>query len=286
MVVAQGDSQDGVIALDLGQSTPRYARRKRKKPAWVALLQLGAIPAAVAALALIGWAVVSQDSRTLEISPIADAEITQGDEVQMKVPVRHAGFGDGQLTYSLSGAPEGASIDKKTGVFLWTTTGADKPGTYQMVVEVASSGPRPRSDQQTFKLRLRRANLPSGQGGGDSGLSFQNAFATEVEPSNPFDVEGEVAPAGKLDELVFAKLKELDLEPANLCSGGVFLRRAHLDLIGTLPTLEEAVAFLDDDPQKRAKLVDQLLERPDPLRPAWGRRPTPGPSVGALCDAC
>src|SRR5262249_18617797 len=42
----------------------------------------------------------------------------------------------------------------------------------------------------------------------------------------------------------------------------VFLRRAYLDLIGVLPTLEDAIRFLDStDPAKRAKLIDALLER-------------------------
>ncbi len=265
MAVGQGDSSDNAIALDVGPSTPRYARRRRKKSAAVGLLQLSAIPLGVAALGLLGWMVISRDSRTLEISPIADAEITQGDELLMEVPVRRAGFESGQLSFRLQGAPAGASIDEKTGVFLWTTTADDEPGTYQMVVEVASSGPRPRSDRETFRVRLRRGKFrPKREGTDDAGPSFQDAFAADVEPTNPFEVEGEIAPAGKIDELVFAKLEELGIEPANLCSDGVFVRRAYLDVIGTLPTAEEARQFLDDDdPEKRSKLVDRLLERPE-----------------------
>ena len=47
------------------------------------------------------------------------------------------------------------------------------------------------------------------------------------------------------------------LEPA---SDSVFLRRVHLDLVGLMPTAEQAQAFLaDTSPDKRTKLVDQLL---------------------------
>jgi hypothetical protein len=47
-----------------------------------------------------------------------------------------------------------------------------------------------------------------------------------------------------------------------VCSDGVFVRRAYLDVTGTLPTAEEAQQFLNDrDPDKRGKLVDRLLER-------------------------
>ena len=47
-----------------------------------------------------------------------------------------------------------------------------------------------------------------------------------------------------------------------MASDEVFLRRVYLDVIGVLPTPEEARAFLDSkDADKRAKLIDRLLER-------------------------
>ena len=68
----------------------------------------------------------------------------------------------------------------------------------------------------------------------------------------------------KIDELVNAKLEELGIPPADLCSDQEFVRRAFLDVIGTLPTPEETRAFLaDNEPAKRSKLIDQLLERPE-----------------------
>jgi hypothetical protein len=65
-----------------------------------------------------------------------------------------------------------------------------------------------------------------------------------------------------VDELVFVKQKELQLTPAAVCSDEVFLRRVFLDVIGTLPTPEEAREFLDSKASdKRAKLIDTLLDR-------------------------
>lgn len=70
------------------------------------------------------------------------------------------------------------------------------------------------------------------------------------------------APESYIDKLVFAKQKELQLNPAPLATDEVFLRRVYLDTIGALPTANEARAFLDSkDPAKRAKLIDKLLER-------------------------
>ncbi|MBM3981141.1 MAG: DUF1553 domain-containing protein [Planctomycetes bacterium] len=72
------------------------------------------------------------------------------------------------------------------------------------------------------------------------------------------------APAANnfIDTAVFAKQKEMQLLPAAVASDEVFLRRVYLDAIGTLPSPDEALAFLDSkDANKRAKLIDALLER-------------------------
>jgi hypothetical protein len=79
-----------------------------------------------------------------------------------------------------------------------------------------------------------------------------------------FESKAGLTPQGKIDELVFGKLKKLGIEPADLCSDAVFLRRVYLDVIGTLPTAEEAKEFFNDgDPNKRSALIDLLLKRPE-----------------------
>ncbi len=89
-------------------------------------------------------------------------------------------------------------------------------------------------------------------------------FGADAEqPSiRPFESHADVSPQGKIDELVFARLKQLGIQPARPCSDEVFVRRVYLDVIGTLPTAQEASQFLKDrDPNKRRVLVDRLLER-------------------------
>ncbi len=64
----------------------------------------------------------------------------------------------------------------------------------------------------------------------------------------------------RIDQLVLDGLKENDLEPNPLASDEIFVRRAHLDLIGRIPTKEETLSFLESkDPEKRATLVDRLI---------------------------
>jgi len=70
--------------------------------------------------------------------------------------------------------------------------------------------------------------------------------------------------ANYIDDHVYAKLQQLKYLPSGLCSDEEFLRRVHLDVIGQLPTLEETQSFLADGaPDKRAKLIDRLLDRPE-----------------------
>ncbi len=67
-----------------------------------------------------------------------------------------------------------------------------------------------------------------------------------------------------VDKHVFAKLKMLSIQPSDLCTDEEFIRRAYLDVCAILPTPDEVRAFLANiDKDKRAKLIDALLERPE-----------------------
>ena len=71
-------------------------------------------------------------------------------------------------------------------------------------------------------------------------------------------------PVNYIDELVYEKLQKLRIHPSGLCSDEDFLRRATIDLTGMLPTEEEYHAFVkSDDPDKRAKVIDDLISRED-----------------------
>lgn len=66
-----------------------------------------------------------------------------------------------------------------------------------------------------------------------------------------------------IDEAVFNKLKLLGLPPSELCDDSTFLRRVSIDIAGRMPTEEEVRLFREDnDPAKRDKLVDNLLDSP------------------------
>lgn len=71
-------------------------------------------------------------------------------------------------------------------------------------------------------------------------------------------------PHERVDDLVFSRQDELGIKRANLCSDAVFVRRAFLAVIGTLPTEAEARGFVAaKEPDKRAKLIEILIQRPE-----------------------
>lgn len=83
-------------------------------------------------------------------------------------------------------------------------------------------------------------------------------------PHPVFESPAPPVPANKIDELVFAELSSLDIKPV-LCSDAVFVRRAYLDVTGTLPSAKEARAFIQDSEteNKRVALIDRLLQQPE-----------------------
>ena len=84
------------------------------------------------------------------------------------------------------------------------------------------------------------------------------AGQTPPAGAGAFESTIDLTPQCKIDELVFGRLKELNIQPSGVCSDGVFFRRVYLDVVGTLPTGKEAAAFLAAFPQWRTKALDSL----------------------------
>lgn len=103
----------------------------------------------------------------------------------------------------------------------------------------------------------------SGEGAITAWYLAQNVTATVTVPyTHKIDpqVFAESPRANLIDALVLAKLESLNVPPSPRSTDAEFLRRAQLDTIGVLPTVDEVRAFLADaDPLKREKLIDRLL---------------------------
>ena len=108
-----------------------------------------------------------------------------------------------------------------------------------------------------------------GRGEGPVTAWYLSRIATATM-SVPFDNDippehfSKAARRNFIDDLVLAKLKDLNLPPSPRSTDDEFIRRAFLDTIGVLPTADEVRRFLDDaSPSKRDALIDSLLIRPE-----------------------
>jgi hypothetical protein len=91
--------------------------------------------------------------------------------------------------------------------------------------------------------------------------AIQAGYAA-VTPVSPFESAAWTVPGNGVDAHVLAVLKQKKIQPAAPCSDAVFIRRVHLDVIGTLPEPPDVKAFLaDTSPAKRARAIDRLLAR-------------------------
>jgi hypothetical protein len=78
--------------------------------------------------------------------------------------------------------------------------------------------------------------------------------------------------ANYIDDLVYAKLRNLRILPSAPSTDDEFLRRVYLDLIGLPPTPDDYRRFMTShDRDKRSKLVDELLAR-DEFADLWAAR--------------
>ena len=59
----------------------------------------------------------------------------------------------------------------------------------------------------------------------------------------PFESDTAFVPVNEIDRLVLSNLAAAGLQPANLCSDEVFIRRIYLDMTGTLPNTAAVLSF-------------------------------------------
>lgn len=93
------------------------------------------------------------------------------------------------------------------------------------------------------------------------------AAVVEKRPKAPVTRIDRVALSQLIDREIEQRLVSEKVKPSPVADDAEFLRRAYLDITGVIPSPEKAAEFLDSkDPQKRARLIDELL-----ASPAYGR---------------
>ena len=102
----------------------------------------------------------------------------------------------------------------------------------------------------------RRSAPPASITSADAAASSAAVTDTPASPA-------ESAIVRRIDELLAQGWQAAGVEPAAPADDGEFVRRAYLDLTGVIPRTSEVREFLaDESPDKRAELIDRLLESP------------------------
>ncbi len=182
------------------------------------------------------------------------------------------------LAWIAAGAPEGAPQDPQLErIEVYPSQRSVQPGEqYRLLVEAYYTDGSMRDVTALASFKSNEESVATVDADGTvKGTGYGEAVfmvgygglltTSRVRSSQPAKVAFPKVPLNnKVDELVFNRLRALNIIPSELCTDEEFLRRVYLDVIGVLPTAEEARAFLaDPNPNKRSELIDRLLERPE-----------------------
>jgi len=94
------------------------------------------------------------------ISPIDSRSVTEGAQLSFRAVATDPDQPAQTLTFSLSNAPEGATINPQTGDFSWLTTERQGPGTYTITLRVTDSGLPRRAAAVSFGVTVTEFNSP------------------------------------------------------------------------------------------------------------------------------
>lgn len=111
-----------------------------------------------------------------------------------------------------------------------------------------------------FKARHNGEGESTGQAETTSRVSRMRAAPAGVRRADTVDP----ASLPTIDKWIFTAWNEAGVTPTALTNDYEFIRRVTLDLVGRVPMPERVLSFVADaDPEKRAKLVDELLAKPE-----------------------
>ncbi|MGL4594037.1 MAG: DUF1553 domain-containing protein [Thermoguttaceae bacterium] len=133
----------------------------------------------------------------------------------------------------------------------------------EIVAQTQDSTPKKQKDMSPRRIaKLANEQIEDGRRAKQQQAKEQRAGQKETF-DNPFASSKSFFSKNEIDRLLVESLKQHNIEPAGLCRDSLFIRRVSLDITGTLPTAQQTRDFLlDFDPNKREKLIEQLLSSP------------------------
>ena len=199
------------------------------------------------------------------------------------------------LTFSLIGAPDGASIGPVTGEFSWTPSETQGPGVYTFTVKVTDDGSPVLSDEQVVELTVEEVNrAPVLDAIADDTIDEMEAYTFDADATDPdlpantltFSLIG--APDGASIGPVTG---EFSWTPSETQGPGVYTFTVKVTDDGSPVLSDEQVVELTVEEVNRAPVLDAIADdtidemeayttTPTRLTPTC--RPTPSPSAWSV----
>jgi subtilisin family serine protease len=104
---------------------------------------------------------VNEVNKAPVLDPIGNKTVDEETELSFTATASDPDTGTGAantLTFSLVGAPAGASINGSTGAFTWTPTEAQGPGDYPFTVKVCDNGTPSLCDEEAITVTVNEVN--------------------------------------------------------------------------------------------------------------------------------
>ena len=101
---------------------------------------------------------VNEANSAPKLSAVGNKMVDEETLLTFKVTASDNDLPANTLSYSLINAPAGARINRSTGVFDWTPTEAQGPGSYTLTFRVTDNGTPSLSDEETITIKVNEVN--------------------------------------------------------------------------------------------------------------------------------
>jgi uncharacterized repeat protein (TIGR01451 family) len=129
-------------------------------------------------------------NRAPSLAAIVDAAVAEGAELRLTAAGSDSDLPAQMLTFSLAGAPAGASIDPSTGVFTWTPTGSQGPGSYTFAIRVSDGA---LSAEEELTVTVRDQDLTYSVAAGHGSVGEGESVSFTVTRAGAIDAASTVA---------------------------------------------------------------------------------------------
>jgi len=212
-----------------------------------------------------------------KLAAVPDQVVETGQSLDFTPVVEDPGEPQGEVTFRLRpGAPEGMTIDERSGRITWTPAGDSRPGRYHVGIVATSNAPGQPSDETTFAVELKpgvtgpRQPIPTEADQSEALAQVKERFGGEYRNTRP---HARLALAARL--IVAARESESEAEQYASLREAERLAQQQGDTALVLAAVDALIARFE---------LDAVRAKADGLQPLVRQTRDPT-ALGLLADA-